>query len=152
MFQVMILKSCVLLGHHDCPESITQRLYDTIENIILQQNINAFYVGTHGNFDRLAYRVLCRLENKYPIKINVVLAYLNTAKSSYYDYRKTVFPNVLENTPARYAIVKRNNYMVDIADCLICYVNNSHSNAYTFAERAKRRNVRIINIGAYDFE
>ncbi len=51
------------------------------------ENVDVFYVGTNGSFDRIAYHVLCQLENKCPIKINVVLAYLNNDKDSYYDYK-----------------------------------------------------------------
>jgi uncharacterized phage-like protein YoqJ len=149
---VNVLKSCAFFGHHDCPQNISKNLYDSIEKLILCENITVFYVGTHGNFDRLAYNTLCKLENIYPIQINVVLAYLNSKQNNHYDFNKTIFPSVLENTPLKYAIVKRNQYMVDNSNYVICYVNNSFSNAYTFVKRAKRKGADIINIGSYKFD
>ena len=144
------MKSCVLLGHRDCPQNIRQKLYDTIENLILHCGVDVFYVGTHGNFDRLAYDVLCDLEKKYPITTIVVLAYLNVKSNLCYDRAKTVFPSVLENTPARYAIVKRNQYMIDNANYLACYIDNSISNMYSFVKRAIKKNLKIINLGKFD--
>ncbi|MBO5746651.1 MAG: hypothetical protein J6S13_06130 [Clostridia bacterium] len=145
------MKVCALFGHRDCPENISEKLYNSIEKLILQKNINVFYVGTHGNFDKLAYRVLKQIKDKHSIKIYVVLAYLNN-KDVFYDADETIFPSVLENTPIRYAIVKRNNYMIDKCDCVICYVNDSFSNAYTFVNRAKKKSADIINIGSYRFD
>ncbi len=100
----------------------------------------------------MAYGTLCKLENKYPIEIKVVLAYLNNGQNSYYDFNKTIFPSVLENTPLRYAIIKRNRYMADNCNHVICYVNNSLSNAYTFVKRAKRKGANVINLGTYGFD
>lgn len=146
------MKSCALFGHHDCPQNISEILYNNIERLILHENVTEFYVGTHGNFDRIAYNTLCRLENKYPIRAWVVLAYLTDKHNNYYNFNKTIFPSVLESTPLRYAIVKRNQYMADICNYVICYVNNSFSNAYTFVKRAKRKGADIINIGSYKFD
>ncbi len=152
MDEVVELRACALFGHRDSPESIAKVLYNAIERVIAEEDVKVFYVGTQGSFDRIAYRVLCELENKYSIEIKVVLAYLQTDKNSYYDYKKTVFPDVLENTPRKYAIIKRNNYMIDNSDYIVCYVENSFTNAYTFVKRAIRKNLKIKNIGSYKFK
>lgn len=102
---------CTFIGHKDCPDKIKSKLRKTIEELIVNENVDTFYVGTHGGFDYFVYETLCDLEAKYNIGINVVLAYLDV-KQTYYDSRKTVFPTILETTPKRYAITKRNYYMI----------------------------------------
>ena len=107
------MKSCTFIGHGECHDGIIPKLLQTVEQLITQRSFDTFYVGTHGNFDRFAYHVLCQLENQYNIKVNVVLAYLTNNHNDFYNSNKTIFPSILENTPPRYAIVKRNNYMLD---------------------------------------
>ncbi|MBE6781789.1 MAG: hypothetical protein E7540_03610 [Ruminococcaceae bacterium] len=93
------------------------------------------------------------LEKKYEIKINVVLAYLNKKTDNpYYDADKTIFPDELTKTPMRYAIRKRNSYMIGKADYIVSYLNTPFSNAYCNIEEAVRKKKYIINIGAFNVE
>lgn len=59
---------------------------------------------------------------------------------------KTVYLESLHKVPKRFAISKRNDYLIKNADMALIYVNNSFSNTYKISERLKRRGVRIINI------
>ena len=68
--------SCTLIGHSSCEEHIKEKIYKTAEQLILENNVTTFYIGTHGAFDRYAYYVFFDLEKLYDIKINVVLGYL----------------------------------------------------------------------------
>ncbi len=143
--------SCTFIGHRWCPDDTKKRLYDLIENLIINENVSIFYVGTHGRFDRFAYDALCKLEKIYDIKTIVVLAYLNTSeKDLYYDLNKTLFPSVLEKTPMRFAINKRNMYMIEKSQYMICYLENSLSNAYTFVKKAVDKKLYVKNLGEYD--
>ena len=140
--------SCTFIGHRDCSKGIKEKLIFEIENLILYQNANTFYVGTRGGFDRLVYECLCELEEKYIIKVVVVLAYLNREDElTYYDTKKTVFPDCLTKTPPRFAISKRNDYMLQNAEYLICYLDNQFSNTYELVLKAIKRNKKIINLG-----
>lgn len=139
--------SCTFMGHSNCSQDVRHSLYKTIERLIRCENVNTFYVGAQGQFDRYVYDVLCQLENAYDIDVKVVLAYLNQkARDSYYDTDKTVFPEVLDKTPLRFAISKRNLYMIEQSQYMVCYVNNTFSNSYKFEQRAKCLNLQIINI------
>ncbi len=100
--------TCSFIGHHNCPSSIKPKLTKMIQNLITQNGVTRFYIGTQGNFDKLSYQVLSELENEFNIEIFVVLAYLNkTEKDSYYDPSKTIFPDVLSDCHPRYAIKKK---------------------------------------------
>lgn len=145
------MRSCTFIGHKNCSAQVYERLRREIEKMIIEEMVETFYVGTHGNFDRMVYQVLTELEKEYKINVFVVLAYLNMKKENiYYDMSKTIFPDVLEKTPLRYAINKRNEYMIKKSQYLICCVDNTFSNSYTYVERALKHKLTIINIGNYN--
>lgn len=146
------MRGCCFFGHKDCPREIAFRLSTAIEKLITDDGVTRFYVGTHGSFDRLVYKALCELEKKYAdIQVFVVLAYLNrTPQDNDYDMQKTVFPDELTKTPARFAIRQRNAYMLKQADVVIAYLNDPFSNTYRFVETAVKRKKRVINLGNYD--
>ena len=140
--------ACTFIGHGDCDKSVKEKLLLEIENLIVNHNVNVFYVGTQGGFDRLVYECLCELEEKYEIKVVVVLAYLNREDDlAYYDTKKTIFPDCLTKTPPRFAISKRNEYMFKNADYLICYLDKQFSNTYELVLKAINRKMKIINLG-----
>lgn len=143
-----IMYSCTFIGHRDCPKSIKEKLIFEIENLIVNEKVNVFYVGTQGGFDRLVYECLCEFEKRYKIKVVVVLAYLNREDElTYYDTEKTIFPDCITKTPPRFAISKRNDYMLKKSDYLICYLDNKFSNTYELVLKAIKRNKKIINLG-----
>lgn len=147
------MQSCSFIGHRDCPSEIRSCLLHTIEELIVYKNTTRFYVGTQGNYDKLVYEVLCELEKKYNIQINVVLAYLNrTTENVYYDSKKTIFPDELTKTPLRFAIRRRNTFMIDKSNYIITYLNTPFSNAYTNIEEAVRKRKQVINLGNFDIK
>ena len=143
-------KSCCFLGHSKVYEEIKPRLKNVIEQLITQSGVTQFFVGTQGGFDKLVYRVLCEMEEKYPIHVVVVLAYLNRNQDNlYYDLQKSIFPDELTKTPLRFAISKRNAYMIKNSEYLVTYINTPFSRAYTNIEQAINKKKHIINLGTY---
>ena len=77
-------------------------------------------MGGYGNFDGYCCQLLNELKKDYPkIEIVFVTPYvfenyykLNNAKN-YYDY--TLYPP-LENVPYKFAILKRNEWIIDNSD------------------------------------
>ncbi len=145
--------ACAFLGHRNCPKNIKEKLFLEIEYLIVNEKVDTFYVGTQGEFDRLVYETLCELDKKHKIKTIVVLAYLGR-KDEYIDYdtQKTVFPDCVAKSPPRFAINKRNHYMIQNADYLICFLDNPYSNTYTFVQTAAKRKMKIINLGSFLIE
>ena len=140
------LRCCTFIGHRDCSQEVEKLLCVVIENLITKEDVNEFYVGTNGNFDYYVYRVLLQLKKQYDIKINVVISYLNNKKNSCYDYNETIYPVGLERIPKRFAIKKSNEFMIKNSEYLVCYVNNTYSNAYKFLIYAKNKKLNIINL------
>ncbi len=141
------MHGCCFIGHKDCPFTIKNNLLKITEKLIAEKGINTFYVGTQGSFDKIVYDVLCELERIYKIEIYVVLAYLNqSCEESYYDVAKSIYPDELAKTPPRYAIRKRNSYMINKSDYVICYMNDPFSNTYGNIKEAIKKKKQIINL------
>lgn len=136
----MIITFC---GHSkiDEFEKLELWLYDVVER--LAENADTtFYLGGYGDFDLLAKRVVWSLKSKYPnIKSTLVIPYLNR-KYDTNNYDDTLYPP-LENVPLKFAISKRNEWMIEQSDVLIAYVKNNFGGASKTLNFAKRKNKKI---------
>lgn len=47
------MAACTFFGHHDCPSSIKEKLYETIIDLIENHDVSMFYVGTMDLLTRL---------------------------------------------------------------------------------------------------
>ena len=136
---------CTFFGHRDCFGLDAAVVRGAIEELI-QQGVEEFLVGHQGQFDGMVRRCLKSLKVQYPqIKYWVVLAYLPTEKREYEDMSDTIYPEI-EGHP-KFAIERRNRYLIDNANIIICYVNRLCGGAYKFARMAKRRGLTVINLG-----
>ena len=64
-----------------------------------------------------------------------------------YHYDDVIFPP-LESVPHKFAILKRNEWMVEETDLVIAYVMYSWGGAAKTLEYAKRKNKTIINLAS----
>ena len=124
----------------------------------LQQHINGidsvrFYVGGYGDFDILCAHVCKELKKEYGnIEVVYVTPYISLSEQRKIKELQrqglcdaSLYPPI-ENTPPRFAILKRNEWMMANADLIIAYVNRSYGGAYQSLVTAKRKNKKIINI------
>ena len=114
---------------------------DIILPSLIEGGAATFYLGGYGDFDSLAAAAVRRQKAVYHhITAILVLAYLNreTDTSRYDD---TAYPP-LENLPPRYAIVRRNEWMVRESDVVISDV--THGRGGENAELCARRKQKII--------
>lgn len=140
--------TCTFFGHADAKEEIIPALRKEIINLIENKNVDTFYVGNHGHFDFYAETVLKELSEIYPhIKYSVVLAYLPRGKQGeYYDFSNTIYPEGIEKAPLKYAIIKRNKWMIDNSDFVITYVKSVIGGAAQFKELAQKKKKIIVEI------
>ena len=111
---------------------------DIILPALIEGGANTFYLGGYGDFDRLATAAVRRQKAVYPhIESILVLPYLNR-KFDVSAYDSTTYPP-LENVPPRYAITKRNQWMVCESDVVISGVTHSWGGAAKTLDCAGRR-------------
>ena len=137
----MIVTFC---GHRELhePEKVKAWLEEVVESLI-HEGTDTFYLGGYGQFDALAAAVVREKKERYPqIRSVLVLPYLDREyDASAYD--ETLYPP-LENVPRRYAISRRNEYIVDHADVVVAYVVYSFGGAGKTLKYAERKQKRII--------
>ena len=137
------MAACTFFGHRDCPSSIKEKLHEEIERLICHHGVDTFYIGTQGSFDRMAYAALVELRRRYShINVYRVLAYM--PKSSDADTADTIVPEGIENSHPRYAIVHRNNWMIDRSGYVIAYITHPTGGAFQAVERAKKKDKIVI--------
>ncbi len=113
-----------------------------------------FYLGGYGDFDVLCASVLkenrpenCKLIFVTPYILESYqhrLKHINSLKI----YDEIVYPSI-ENVPYKFAISKRNEYMIDCADLVIAYIDHTWGGAYNTYLYALRKGKMIINL--YNF-
>lgn len=135
-------KTCFFIGSHDAPERIMEVLQGSVELHIIDDGVTDFYVGYHGNFDRMAARaVICAKQSHPHIRLILVRAYHPSqhrfALPDGFD--ESVYPEGLELVPRRLAILKANHLMIDRVDHLITYVDQVAGNSKKLVDYANRR-------------
>lgn len=66
------------------------------------------------------------------------------------DSHPTVLPEGVEIGPPRFAIDRRNRWMVRQADAVIAYVTRDWGGAARYSAMARRKGVTLINLGERD--
>lgn len=136
---------CTFFGHRDTYDLDKDKLKQAVINEIENNSADTFYVGNHGNFDRMVFSVLKDLKGSYlNISVNVVLAYFPKDNSQALSH--TVFPEGIETVPKRFAINFRNKWMIERSDTVIAYVWKTFGGAAKFVDMARKKGKRIINL------
>lgn len=132
-------------GHSEVanPDAVRSWLMATVERLI-RQGARTFYLGGYGAFDRMAASVVWELKRPYPqIESVLVLPYLDREMDTS-GYDTTVYPP-LEAVPRRFAISKRNEWMVDAVDNVVAYVTHDWGGAAKTLDYARRKKKNIFN-------
>lgn len=141
---------CAFFGHRTTPSDIYPILKRVLIGLIENDAANDFYVGNNGTFDGMVKRALQELQTRYPhIRYTVVLSYLPVNKKEQEEnYRNIIYPDCLHSVPPRYAILKRNEWMVEQADTVITYVQHPFGGAAKSKEFAQKKHKTIIELSS----
>ena len=143
----MEIRTACFFGHRDVTHDIRAKLQSIIEQLITEEHITSFYVGHQGQFDSMVYSVLKNLKKSYPqMSYSVVLAYMPDEHIYELYGEDTIYPEGLETVPKRFAISKRNDWLIAHSCVVVCYVYRTWGGAAKFREKAERKGLRIINI------
>lgn len=142
------MNCCTFFGHRNAPQKIESALQAVLIDLIENHHVYGFYVGNQGNFDKMARKILKRLKDIYPhIFYFVVLAYMPcNDQNPEKNFSDTIFPDGLEHTPPKFAIDRRNHWMLNQCDYVITYVNHLFGGAGKFKQLAEKRGKQVINL------
>ena len=126
-------------------EPVERRLKQVCGELI-SQGANEFFLGGYGHFDYMCASVLRELKKIHSqIRLILVLPYLNSTMITD-GYDETVYPP-LETVPPRFAIVRRNEWMVRESDVVAAYVIRGFGGAAKTLEYARKKKKTIICYG-----
>jgi uncharacterized phage-like protein YoqJ len=126
---------------------IENNLKTTMENLILK-GYTIFYDGNKGAFDKLCSSILLEMKAKYPyIEIYRILSSYNQNKSKTelpIAYDGSIYPDIEQYHPKQ-KIKKRNEWMVQHCDILVCYIVETYkSGAFAMVNYARKINKPVI--------
>ncbi len=164
-------KTCCFFGHRKIKEtdSLKNKLYESIENLIINNNVSIFLFGSKSYFNTLCLDVVTELKEKYPfierVYVRAEYPHISEEYKTYLleSYEDTYYPESIKNA-GKAVYIERNFEMIDKSDyCIIYYIEdylppkrkeNNFLNTYyqpasgtkTAYEYAKRKNKPIIRI------
>ncbi len=136
--------NCTFFGHKNAPASLTYEIEEKIISLI-DIGVKNFYVGNNGRFDYLVQAVLKGLSHSYDINYSIVLSRIDEV-SLFGEQSKTIFPAELDFSIPKFAVSKRNEWMIKTCDFAIVYVENRYSNSYKWMQRSHKKGLKIINL------
>ena len=108
-----------------------------------------FLVGNNGEFDILAQSVVRRARQRMgeeTSELDLVLPYPKASMDVMAtSFSNVIIPDALAGVHPKGAITKRNCWMVDECDLLLCYVGREGGAARTL-QYAKKKGKRVINL------
>ena len=139
---------CTFFGHRDCPAYIKPKLRAVVVELIVRYGVDRFYGGRQGAFDAMTRSVLRELAEVYPhISYTVVLERLpGPMDKAVWDFSDTIFPEGLEAVPSRFAISRRNEWMLKQSDFVVTYITHNWGGAVQYAEKAQRQGKSVLNL------
>ena len=137
-------------GHKDVADrEAVERWLCSICSELITQGADEFYLGGYGGFDHMCAVVLRELKYANPhIRLILVLPYLNSSILTD-GYDETVYPP-LESVPRRFAISRRNEWMVMESDVVVAYVTHGWGGAAKTLKYARRKKKQILLFGEVD--
>lgn len=148
----MYFYKVALFGHRDLSEHkrVESGLSDILTNLIRTKQYVEIYIGRNGEFDIFAASVVKRVQKRLGgenSELVLVLPY-GVRDIEYYEkyYDSIVIPECVEGAHPKGAITKRNRWMIQECDLLVCFVERDFGGAYEALKYARSLNKRIINI------
>ena len=132
-------------------DGLAQKMLVILDGI-LKDGRAEFYLGGYGGFDHFAYQCCKKYKATHPdVSLLLILPYIPTRyrqedleeKKAQYD--ELIYPE-LENVPLRFAIDRRNKWIVDHADCIICWIDHDWGGAYQACRYARRKGKCVIDL------
>lgn len=152
---MMIITFC---GHSNYLGTLEdeQRLLNLIESVAKDNQVD-FYLGGYGNFDFFALKCAKKYKENHPnANLIFVTPYLNKWLKDRRDFLEKNYDEILypelEDIPQQFAILKRNEWMINQCDFIFCYVTTHYGGAYKSLLYAHKRKKTYINLYQGDYD
>lgn len=143
----MIEKVCTFCGHRIVKSDIEDKVYSALEDLIKNENYNTFYSGGMGEFDQICESAVRRLKKEYPhIKLYRVIYKYKTNLDAVREIVDDIILPELEGFHYKEMILKRNEWMIDSSDAVLCYIRRDFGGAYKTMKHAEKSGKMIINL------
>ena len=141
-------KICTFCGHRLVFDSDTaDRVYTILSDLIKTENYNAFYSGGMGEFDEICESAVQKLKQEYPhIKLYRVIYKYKPNLDAIKELVDDIILPELDEFHYKELIIKRNQWMIDSADAVLCYVRRESGGAYKTMKCAEKIGKRLINV------
>ncbi len=139
---------CTFFGNRVLGKDIKSQLRKTITYLIESKNVTLFYIGNNGAYDAAVLELLKELSEFYDISYFTVLAYVPIkSNNNNLEYTRTILPENIEKVPKRFAIVYRNEWMIQHSDYVVTYIENRvGSNSAKFESIAEKQGKVVIKL------
>lgn len=141
-----------LFGHREIDDirRLENQLSKIIKEIIRTKSYASFLVGRNGEFDICAAMVVKNVQKAMGKENNEFICVLPYPEKDmeYYEkyYDSIIIPECIEKSHPKSAITKRNRWMVEQSNLLVCYVEREKVGAFTALKYAKKLKKQIINL------
>ena len=152
------MKTCCFTGHRiiKITPELVQRLRDVILNMI-EGGVTDFYNGGAVGFDMLCAETVIALKAEYSnIKLHMLLPCPSREQVKGWSKAQIARYNEILQTADSVTVIsehytddcmrRRNERLVELADCCICYCTNPRSGTGQTVRFAERKSIEIINL------
>lgn len=150
-----VLMIITFIGHRSlsAERDLAEKIRSAILANVPKNEKVSFYCGGYGDFDLLSAQVCRSLKSHFPqselVYITPYMTPVQQKKMRYYLdeklYDSVLYPPI-ETVPLRYAIRKRNDWMVREADLIFSYVIRPYGGAAKALEFAKKKKKNIVDL------
>jgi len=139
--------TATFIGHNEC-FGVTKEQIKVVIVELIEKGVTDFLSGGQGGFDRMCAGCVKELKEKYSHINNIlVIPYLNFNVFNKDIFDLILYPEGFEKYHFKAAIPARNKYMVNSSGYAICYVTHGWGGAAQTYEIAKKKGLKIIDIG-----
>ena len=164
------MKTCSFFGHRDTPqtEELKQKVRETVERLIVEEDVDTFLFGSRSKFDELCHMVVTELKEKYPHIQRI--AYLCkhesgclagegekeqcrikelTGRDVYVREFEDIKRSSRVNSAGRASYVERNYWMIDESCCVAFFLRDIQKKsgtqiAYLYAKKEGKTLVSLL--------
>ena len=143
------------IGHSSIAfhQNLKEAVKKIIKNNLIDVEFITCYLGGYGDFDNICAYACKELKQQHQnIEIAYVTPYMSLIEQEKIKkmqacglYDISIYPPI-ENTHPRFAILKRNEWMIANADLVVAYVCRSYGGAYKALQIANKMKKKIINV------